>query len=102
MSARQVPILELIAPYTTERPAVAPVVGLTARLALLEHECREFRRDLNAAIENPFGDVRAEAAELEALYGPNFDWDQHFADTAERNQHAYDEVDEPVEAGEEQ
>lgn len=86
MSARQIPIVELIAPYTTRRPAIHPVVGLTARLALLEAECRDFRRELNAAIETPFG---------------TNPWEDDYRAWEAGADYAHDELEVAVEAGEE-
>lgn len=72
MSARQIPMSQLISLYTTERPATRPVLGLLAHLARMEQECREFRR------------------ELDRLVDP-FDWNHHFEETNECHQYAADE-----------
>lgn len=66
-----------------------PVVSLSARLALLEAECQDFRRDLSAVIETPFG------------LAPNI-IDQLLTDAEEAHRYAADEDDVPVPAGEEE
>lgn len=63
MSAHLIPVRE-----------VHPLVGLTARLALLNAELQDFRRDLDAAIETPFGIARLlEDAETTHRYSADED-----------------------------
>lgn len=70
MTAHLIPIQERFQRFPN-------IVGLGARLALLEADCQELRADLTAAIENPvavmtpFGlsEVAAEAAELTYRFG---------------------------------